>query len=536
MAQLERPQRSLSASKAHPQTVHTMEQLLRVEGSKLSPTHSRAYLASSSSANSSHFTRSKNHDVEEGQNQKKSVLTKVKEKAKKLRHSLSKKKHDDVNTTSPSWGGLEDDGVEENGEYLGAPMYESEKVHEGYIENANQHSRGTPVIAEGYKENARQQHPRGGPLISEKHVLSSDAKDELEQDREKLIGRNMSKRTAQPSATGTKTAATAATSLPGANKNLAEKLIPSNAEGSSKAAHSIASKIQGLSVSKTAEHHTPSSSSSSTTASNPNNTSLSNIAAPKPLVRMHSTVSSSGLRTPAAPMTPVDFPSSAPAGSKNTSPTSQLWDKAVSVKDYLMNKFEPGEDEKALSQVISEAVSPRRTPGDVGVMEKVREAVTSLLRTDEPKKHADTAITTRNSSQTPAQTNNTARASSQIPGPTNNTTHAPLQIPLSTNNTTHASSQFPMSTNNTARASTKAPESTNINTARASSQGAVSTNNSAHAASRYPISTYLRTTRASSQNPASSRNTTRASSQLPVSTNGQEVAQEENHGRVLQAN
>ncbi|XP_019413178.1 PREDICTED: flocculation protein FLO11-like isoform X2 [Lupinus angustifolius] len=534
MAQMQRPQRSLSASKAPPQTIRTMEQLLR-EGSKLSPTHSPAYLASSSSANSYHFTRSKNHDVEEGQNHKKSVLTKVKEKAKKLRHSLSKKKHDYGNTSSPSWGGFEDDGVEENAEYYGAPMYESDKIHEGYIENANQHSRGSPVIPEGYRENARLQHPRGGPLISEKHVLSSYAKDELEQDRDKLIGRNMSKKTAQPSAAATKTAAAAATSLPGANKNLAEKLIPSNVEGSSEAAHSIASKIQGLSVSKTSEHHNPSS-SSSTTAANPNKTSLSNIAAPKPLVRMHSTVSSSGLRTPAGPMTPVALPSSAPAGSKNTNPTSQLWDKAVSVKDYLMNKFEPGEDEKALSQVISEAVSPRRTPGDVGVMEKVREAVTSLLRTDEPKKHADTTITTRNSSQTPVQTNNTTRASSHIPGSTNNTTHAPLQIPLSSNNTTHASSQTPMSTNNTARASSKAPESTNISTARASSQGSVSTNNSAHAASQYPISTYLRTTRSSSQNPSQTRNTTRASSQLPVSTNAKEVAQEENHGRILQAN
>ncbi|XP_019448613.1 PREDICTED: flocculation protein FLO11-like isoform X2 [Lupinus angustifolius] len=522
MAQLERPQRSLSASKTNPP--HIMEQLIQGEGSKSSPANSSASSISSSSPHSPHFTKLKNHDAEEGQNQKKSVLTKVKEKAKKLRHSLSKKKHDDGNTTSPSWGGFEDDGAEENAEYFGAPMYESEKVNGGYIENTNQHSRESPLIPEGYKENARQQHTREGPLISEKHVLSSHDKAELEHDRENLIGHNMSRKTTQPAiATATKAAApaaaAAATTLPSANKNIAQKLTPSNAEGSSESAHSLASKFQGLGVSKPAEYHT---SSSSSTAANLNNTSLSNVVAPKPLLRMHSTVSSSAPRTPEAPMTPEALPSSAPAGSKNTSSTSQLWDKGVSVKEYLMNKLEPGEDEKALSQVISEAMSPRRTPGDVGVMEKVREAVTYLLRTDEPKKHADTTITTR--------------ASSQAPGSTNNTTHAPLQIPVTTNHNSHASSQMPVSTNNTSRASSNTPVSANINTARASSQRSVSTNNSAHAPSQYPISTYLRTTRASSQNPTSTTNTTHASSQLPVSTNAQEVAQEENHGRILQAN
>ncbi|CAL0304159.1 unnamed protein product [Lupinus luteus] len=536
MAQLERPQRSLSASKANPpQTIHSMEQLIRGEGSKSTPANSPASSISSSSPHTPHFTRLKNHDAEEGQNQKKSVLTKVKEKAKKLRHSLSKKKHDDGNTISPSWGGFEDDGVEENAEYFGAPMYESEKVNGGYIENTNQHSRGSPVILEGYKENARHQHAREGPLISEKHVLSSHDTAELEQDREKLIGRNMSKKTTQPAiATATKAAApaaAAATAFPSANKNMAEKLTPSNAEGSSETAHSLASKIQGLGVSKPAEYRT---SSASSTAANLNNTSLSNIVAPKPLVRMHSTVSSRAPRTPSAPMTPTALPSSAPAGSKNNSSTSQLWDKGVSVKEYLMNKLEPGEDEKALSQVISEAMSPRRTPGDVGVMEKVREAVTSLLRTDEPKKHADTTITTPASSQTPVQTNNTTRASSQAPGFTNNTTQAPLQIPVSTNNTSHASSQIPASTNNSARASSKAPVSANISTARTSSQGSVSNNNSAHASSQYPISTYLRATRASSQNPTSTTNTTRASSELPVSTNAQEGKVHDHHSLFLE--
>lgn len=301
-------------------------------------------------------------------------------------------------------------------------MYESEKAHEGYKENTRQH-----------------------PTITEKHVLSSNDKAIMEQDGEKSLGRtmSMSKRTTQP-ATATKAIA----ALPGANKAVAEKLTPSNAEGS-EAAHSITSKIQGLTVSKPAEHHTSSSSTAAT-----HNPSLS-IAAPKgtPLVKTHSLASSS------APMTPPAAPSSAPARSKNSSPTAQLWDKGVSVKEYLMNKLEPGEDEKALSQVISEAMSPRRTPGDAGVMEKVREAVTSLLRNEEPKKHADTTTTTPASSQTPVSINNTARASSQTPVSINNTTRA-----SSTNNTIRAA---PVSTIKTTRASPQIPLSTNVREGKA---------------------------------------------------------------------
>ena len=55
---------------------------------------------------------------------------------------------------------------------------------------------------------------------------------------------------------------------------------------------------------------------------------------------------------------------------------SQTWDKGVSVKEYLMHKFEPGEDERALSKVITETISPRR--------DKVREAMTSFLKNEEP--------------------------------------------------------------------------------------------------------------------------------------------------------
>ncbi|KAL9255927.1 Pentatricopeptide repeat-containing protein, partial [Drosera capensis] len=59
------------------------------------------------------------------------------------------------------------------------------------------------------------------------------------------------------------------------------------------------------------------------------------------------------------------------------------WDKGVSVKEYIKNKLEPGENDKALSQVISDAISPKKNPDDKGVMEKVKDAVTSMLQSEE---------------------------------------------------------------------------------------------------------------------------------------------------------
>lgn len=59
--------------------------------------------------------------------------------------------------------------------------------------------------------------------------------------------------------------------------------------------------------------------------------------------------------------------------------------KGVSVTEYLMKKLEPGEAEKALSQVITEKITPTRSAsGDqVGMVERLKGAVTSFLLTEE---------------------------------------------------------------------------------------------------------------------------------------------------------
>ncbi|PKA48571.1 hypothetical protein AXF42_Ash017470 [Apostasia shenzhenica] len=70
---------------------------------------------------------------------------------------------------------------------------------------------------------------------------------------------------------------------------------------------------------------------------------------------------------------------------------SHVQDKGVSVKTYLLQKLQPGEDERALSEVITTAVSSgmaggRRVRADQGkgVVAKLEEAMPSLMGTEEP--------------------------------------------------------------------------------------------------------------------------------------------------------
>ncbi|KAK4851293.1 hypothetical protein QYF36_013902 [Acer negundo] len=278
----------------------SIEQFLGGDSSKWSSPHSSP-------------TCRRDYDLEEDHSHhpKKSVLTKVKEKAKKLRQSLSKKKQSDEGNTTPSWCvTLEDEDGEEDAEYLGAPMYESE------------------LAPEGYKEHARQ-HPRAIPVISEKHVFTSSASGGQENEKPGIAQEENEKpnvgqgdeKPPSPHKTLTET--------------VTEKLAPAYATVSD-ATYAIASKIQSLTVS-----------------------------------------------SPAA-VSGTDKKLFVKTGQKNTSPTAQIWDKGVSVKEYVLHKFEPGEDEKALSQVIADVMSPRISPRDGTVVKKVKEAVTNLIWKEEP--------------------------------------------------------------------------------------------------------------------------------------------------------
>jgi hypothetical protein len=239
------------------------------------------------------------------------------------------------------------------------------------------------LAPEGYREHARQ-HPREIPVISEKHVLASSVNCNAEQEQEM---------DASPNKTITET--------------VAEKLAPAYFAVSD-ATYAIASKVQGLTVS------TPSASQTTSREAAPQ--ALSSQTVPQTYSATSAPQTYSATLAPQTHLAPV-----VTEIGKHANAGEHKWDKGVSVKEYLMNKLEPGEDERALSQVISEAISPRRTPGDIGVVEKVREAVTSLLWHEESPKYTSASSAKSTTSNLPISTN------------AHSAKHSASHIPISTN-------------------------------------------------------------------------------------------------------
>ncbi|KAK9123926.1 hypothetical protein Sjap_013528 [Stephania japonica] len=246
---------------------------------------------------------------------KKSVLARVREKARKLKNSLSlNKKHsnDDNDNAAPTAseasvdvGRLkeveeEPEEEEEDAEYYGAPMYESE------------------MAPKELKETARQ-HPREDVEISEKHILVGRGEAIAEGEKEEVVSKTIS-------------------------ESVSEKLA-APAYAMAEATQMITSKIQDMAIATT-----------------------------KTLER------------------------------KGSSAGEQIWDKGVSVKEYLMHKLEPGDDERALSQVISEAISPRSK----GVNKAEGTASSNL----ENKEYSST---TSMSSTAASEPNTTSSKASNIP-------------------------------------------------------------------------------------------------------------------------
>ncbi|KAJ7980815.1 Low-temperature-induced protein [Quillaja saponaria] len=417
MAQLDRTHR-------YADHTPTVEQLLRGgESARWSP--------NSSSSSSPLSMRDLGLEDDHGHHQKKSsVLTKVKEKAKKLRHTLSKKRHgDEDGNVTPSLGvSLEDYEEEEDAEYLGAPMYESE------------------LAPEEYRANARQ-HPRAIPFISEKHVLTSSVKEGVgKTSQEKPHSPNRRATQAATANLSPKATAQAMTSKPLSPNNKATQAATVKLSSPEKAtAQAMTSKPPSpnktatqvataklLSPNKataqamTSEPLSPHKIRTETASSNPHdpNKTITETVTEK-LAPAYATVSdathaiaskiqSLTISNPAAEQ-PSSVPAAqqpslapaAPQSGMHANSSDKMWDKGdkgVSIKEYVMNESEPGEDERAPSQVISEAISTRRTPGDAGVVEKVREAVTSLLRIDEPSRNTATHSATSTSSQIPVST------------------------------------------------------------------------------------------------------------------------------------
>ncbi|KAL0284186.1 UNVERIFIED_CONTAM: hypothetical protein Sangu_2842100 [Sesamum angustifolium] len=365
MAQLERTRRSCDSPNMSrlPQSSPTFEQLLRVDETNW-PANTSPVLGI-------------NHDQEEflspASHSRKSVLSKVKERAKKLRHSLSgRKKHgSELNddTVTPAWGvTLEDDEdeLDDDPEYLGAPMYESE------------------AAPESLKETARQ-HPRAVPVVSENHMVPNRKHEAAKEDHTPVSPNNT------------------------VTEAVSGKLGPAYAAVSD-VTNKVASKIAGLTIT-TPEAQESATNLPTRTEGRGQERARNTVHFANPGYEAKKTGENSGNLKQYASGSP------------------QKWDKGISVKEYLMNKLEPGEDERALSQAITEAISPRRSTGDSGVVEKVKEAVTSFFWHDEPS-----------NSMAKAASSSSAPVSSKI------TSSAPLLRSISTK--TRSEVYRPASANN----------------------------------------------------------------------------------------
>ncbi|MCD7454207.1 hypothetical protein HAX54_023961 [Datura stramonium] len=321
---------------------------------------------------------------------KKSVISKVKEKAKKLKYTLSGKKklHENYDSNTPSWGvTLDDDDDEEEDddpEYLGAPMYESE------------------MAPEPYKEAARQ-HPRADPVLSEKHVTPRSI------NRDQVIEHdNMEKLPASPSKTITET--------------VTEKLAPAYAVVSD-ATHAIASKISNLALTNFNDD-----------VQEPENQNVSKTGQSK--LGQNVEQNANALKSPV-----------------------QKWDKGVSVKEYFAEKFEPGEGERSLSQIITEAISPwKAASSDTGTMDKMKGAVTSSIKTESIKSPA---------SNNPISTNDRLSPKNMIIStndnlPRDNPIFMPHKSPLSSTTTNETASLSQTSEFHSARSSPFIPISTEV--------------------------------------------------------------------------
>ncbi|KAJ9548301.1 hypothetical protein OSB04_020844 [Centaurea solstitialis] len=393
----------------------------------------------------------RNHGQENDANHhnKKSVLAKVKEKAKKFKHSLSGKKHRDENDSrGPSTSPSSSNGQEE-AKYRNTP--------------SNVFSRAPGP----YKQTSRD-HPREAPGSRlEKHCTTSNAREPHTPTR--LASGVRLDEHASSSNTNTNTSVVAGTD--------AKDHEPATTD-----------------VPK--EHDSPESSS------------------------RYSSLTISSQESGASK---VDNNVEEREGTEGE---SQTRDKGVSVKEYLMHKFEPGEDERALSLAITQTISPRR--------DKVREAMSSFLKNDEPSESTSKLSNSEANSSTIASDTSSDSKSKNV-----------SFSPSHSSRTSNASSNL----NQTFKSTVASYQNHNLG----SSQNHNTSLNSLASSSGQNTNTGLNLSSTRVQSPAkisssplghgSSANETRVSSRtetntirVPVSGNNYEAIEEENHGKILQAN
>lgn len=420
--------------------------------------HGHAYLLSYQSESPTSWNPSV-HDHEDDHlhhGKKLSVLAKVKEKAKKWRQTLTKKKfgHDDNHT--PSWGvALEDYEVEEEPENHGSLAYESQHAPKTSIENSK-HQIADPLTSEKHSfssdgqnhsdSQVRQKLPAlklrtTGPALCKSHsdhLVGSPSLSGVsinETPRALSLGNHLREKHPSPSKF------TLNTLIAQRHSDKQKEKLPCpemTAETIPTETNIAKEKEEHLSDGKATTQGVIDKATAFEGKEEPSSSKKANEQEEKQPLSPMKTIETDGVessnatnieqeqQSPTTKKTITEAVSEklAPAYATVTEATSMItskiqelstvspkstgeerkWDKGVSVKEYLKTKLEPGEDERALSQVITEVISPRRSPSEKGVVEKVKTAVTMLLQTEEPS-FSSSMNCSESSSQIPVSTN-----------------------------------------------------------------------------------------------------------------------------------
>ncbi|CAL9069878.1 unnamed protein product [Musa banksii] len=268
------------------------------------------------------------------QQAKKSIMVRVKEKAKKWRQMLVKKRHGGKeNSVTPPWGVSLDEADEEDPNYQGAPKYEPEMALDSYEDSASDDQSTTHYPS-----------PSENSTITQ--LSAFDREIEMKQAND---GHRQ----------------------PASDHGGDVKVIPAPPE---------------------------------TTVITPTNdkTMVKDKYLPQPPVSNggdnDKTLSETVTETLAPVYTMISKATQAlsskiqESGPRYETTAKQVWDKGVSMKEYLMQKLEPREEDKALRDVITDAVTPRNVRhsfADVGIASNRKEPVSSLMAKEEPIPLAD---------------------------------------------------------------------------------------------------------------------------------------------------
>lgn len=335
-----------------------------------------------------------------------SVISKVKEKARKWRQRLVQKKHVDDDNDTPSWGVALEDYEEEDLEHLGVSMYEPEHPCESCNRIAGQQPEADEVISETYilrcSVNSRSDNEELEEYLT--MMSNTSGSESRPKDRENLYVPKMTTNdTVQAESSGNhqreEAPITIETLMAQRNVHLLKEKLPCpemTAKTASSETSSAEEKEEGLSTKKATaldatderEEKKPGSSKTMTEtgSSKSNNTDKEQEKDPTPAKIIKLAVSE---KLAPAYLTVSEATHKITSKIQGLSPfqgKGEEWksDKGVLFTEYIRRNLEPGENERTSSRIISALIHPRGTPREKGLLEKVKEALTLLLQTEEP--------------------------------------------------------------------------------------------------------------------------------------------------------